>query len=368
VRGSYETMKILHLIYDHIHNPWVAGGGAVRVHELYRRLAGRHDIEVVCGAYPGAENYTKDNVQYRFEGTRRNNYILSTLCYSALAARYIKNRADAYDIVVEDFAPYNPVFSFIRKKDAVIQVHHREGLNLIKRYFFFGALFALVEKYYPKLFRNVICVSEASRNKFGLIEASVIPNGIDEVSEAISPEHDYISFVGRLHIHNKGLDTLIGAMALVDARLGIAGKGRDEKKLTARIRDNKLEKRVEFKGFLTNVGKTEFISSSMFLVLPSRYEGQGIVVLDAAACGKPVIVSDIPELQYAVDAGFGLSFRTGDAGDLAKKINFLIKDPHIRQEMGNKAREYARNFTWDRIAEEYERFLLGILREGKREL
>ena len=72
----------------------------------------------------------------------------------------------------------------------------------------------MIERYYPKLFRNVICVSEASKNKFGLIGASVIPNGIDEVSEAISPERDYISFVGRLHIHNKGLDTLIGAYGI----------------------------------------------------------------------------------------------------------------------------------------------------------
>jgi glycosyltransferase involved in cell wall biosynthesis len=352
-------MKILHLIYDHIHNPWVAGGGAVRVHEIYRRLAAdRHEITLVCGRYPGASDYKEGNLSYRFVGTGKNNYVLSTFCYAVRSYGFLKDHHHEFDVIVEDFAPYNPVFSFIRKKDALIQVHHREGLNLIKRYFFFGVLFVLVEKYYPKFFRNVICVSEASRDKFGIIEASVIPNGIDEVSEAISPERDYISFVGRLHMHNKGLDTLIAALKKSDVKLGIAGRGSDEGKLASRVRDNKLEKQVEFKGFLTDENKKKFISSSMFMVLPSRYEGQGIVVLEAAACGKPVIVSDIPELQYVADAGFGLSFRTGDAGDLAEKINFLIKDPHIRQEMGKKAREYARNFTWDRIAKEYEKYIL----------
>ena len=361
-------MKILHLIYDHIHNPWVGGGGAARTHEIYRRLAGRHEITVVCGRYPGAKNYHERNMRYEFVGTGKNNYVLSTFLYAVGSYGFLKDRHHEFDVIVEDFAPYNPVFSFLRRKDAVIQVHHREGLNLMKRYFFFGVLFALVERYYPKFFDNVICVSEASKDKFGIIEASVIPNGVEEVSEAISPERDYISFVGRLHIHNKGLDTLIGAMALVDARLGIAGKGRDEKQMAARIKDKKLEKRVELKGFLTESGKKEFVSNSMFMVLPSRYEGQGIVVLEAAACGRPVIVSDIPELRYAVDAGFGLSFKTSDAGDLAKKMNFLLGNSSLRREMGKRAREYARNFTWDRTAEEYEKYLFSIVKEAKREL
>lgn len=357
-------MKILHLIYDHIHNPWIAGGGSVRVHEIYRRLADRHDITIVCGRYPGAENYIDYKIQYRFTGSKRNNYMLSTFRYAYEATMYVKASAGEYDVIVEDFAPYNPVFSFLRRKDAVIQVHHREGLNLIKRYFFFGALFVLVERYYPKLFRNIICVSAASKEKFGIIEASVIPNGIDEVSEVISPERDYISFVGRLHMHNKGLDTLIAALSESDVKLGIAGKGRDEEKIVARIRDKKLEKRVELKGFLTDSGKKEFISHSMFMVLPSRYEGQGIVVLEAAAFGKPVIVSDIPELRYAVDAGFGLSFKTGDARDLSEKINLLFESPSLRKTMGMKGREYARNFTWDKIAEEYEKYLLSISRRS----
>jgi len=97
------------------------------------------------------------------------------------------------------------------------------------------------------------------------------------------------------------------------------------------------------------------------MVVPSRYEGQPLTVIEAAACGKPVIVSDIPELSYTVDAGFGVSFRSGEAGELAEKMYLLLNNPSLRQEMGRKAREYARQFTWDRIAEEYEKYLLGIV-------
>jgi glycogen(starch) synthase len=355
-------MKILHLIYDHINNPWVGGGGAFRVRELYRRMSDRHEITVVCGRYPGAEDHSEEGVRYAFVGSDRNNYVLSTFCYAARAARHVKVHAGEYDIVVEDFAPYNPVFSFLWRKDAVIQLHHREGMNLIKRYFLLGLPFALTELSYPRLFRRVICVSEASRKKFGVTGAAVIPNGIDSDLLKVSPgDGGYLSFVGRLNIHNKGIDTLIAAMKLINGELRIAGRGRDREKMILIARRMGVEGKIRLLDYVMDQEKGEFMGNSALFVLPSRYEGQGIVVLEAAACGKPVIVSDIPELRYAVNAGFGLSFRTGDAKDLAKKINVLLADPPLRREMGMRAKEYARNFTWDKIAAEYEKYLLGIV-------
>jgi glycosyltransferase involved in cell wall biosynthesis len=100
-------------------------------------------------------------------------------------------------------------------------------------------------------------------------------------------------------------------------------------------------------------------------VMPSRYEGQPVTTLEAAAFGKPIIVSDIPELGYVVDAGFGLSFRTGDAEDLARKIDYLMANEQLRQEMGRRAKEYARHFTWDRVADQYERFLMDVADRAK---
>lgn len=362
-------MKILHLIYDHTKNPWVAGGGAVRAHEIYKRLAHRHEITIVSGRYPGSSDYKEEDLTYRFVGTARNNYVLSTFCYACAASGFVRERGKGVDIIIEDFAPYNPLFSPLSlKAPCAVQLHHREGVNLVKRYLLLGLPFVLVERFYPGLFRNVICVSEASRKKFGVAGAVVIPNGIDKVADSVPAEGDSISFVGRLQLHNKGLDTLLGAMPMVDARLGIAGRGRDEGKVRSLIKDNKLESRVQLRGFLSDARKEQFISESMFMVLPSRYEGQGIVILEAAACGRPVIVSDIPELNYAVEAGFGLSFRTGDAEDLAGKMNFLLGNQAARHSMGMRAREYAKKFTWDRIAGEYEKYLLEIVARSKRDI
>ncbi len=91
--------------------------------------------------------------------------------------------------------------------------------------------------------------------------------------------------------------------------------------------------------------------------MPSRFEGQGIVALEVAALGKPLIVSDIPELRYVVENGFGISFRSGDVKSLKQAIEYMLSNETLIIEMGKKGRQYARQFTWDRIAEEYERYL-----------
>jgi glycosyltransferase involved in cell wall biosynthesis len=358
-------MKILHCIYDHIRNPWVAGGGAVRVHEIYRRLAGRHEITVVCGAYPGSEDYTENNVHYRFEGTRRNNYILSTFCYAALAARHIKNHAGAYDIVVEDFAPYNPVFSFIWHKDAVIQLHQREGPRHLKKYAFLGIPFFLIEKFYHRFFKNAVSESDIGRDSYKLRgRVGVISNGFDPKLLSLEPEEDnYALFLGRLHINQKGLDTLYDALPLFGCKLIIGGGGKDEQKVQALFRDAVINGRTRFAGYVRGREKEELLRRCLFVVVPSRYEGQPVTIVESAACGKPVIVSDIPELQYAVNEGFGLSFKAGDAADLAKKANLLLESLSLRKTMGMKGREYAGNFTWDRVAEKYEQYLQGIPKE-----
>ena len=352
-------MKILHCIYDHTANPWVAGGGAFRVREIYRRLPAEHEITVRCGRYPGARDYQDRNIRYEFVGTGRNNYLLSTCCYALRTAAYLRSNSSAYDVVVEDFAPYNPVFSFLWQKDAVIQLHQREGLRHLKKYAFLGIPVYLIEKFYHRFFRNAVTISKMSREKYGLRgKVAVIPNGFDGALLAYEAEEaDYMLFLGRLHIGQKGLDTLSTALSHTKCRLLIAGGGKDEGRVRRLFSKAMGAGQAEFAGFVSGQEKITLLGKCLFMVVPSRYEGQPLTVIEAAACGKPVIVSDIPELRYTVDAGFGESFKTDDAEDLAEKINILFQNPELRQAMGRKAREYAKRFTWDTIAKEYGAYL-----------
>lgn len=354
-------MKILHLIYDHINNPWVGGGGAVRCFEINRRLAKKgHDITVVSGKYPGVMEYEQDGIKYKFLGSSKN-YILSVFSYAYWAAKFLRKYAKDYEIVIEDFAPWNPVFSFRFHPKAIIQVHHRESFKILQRYLVLGLPFYLIEKFYPKCFKYHISVSPDTKDKFNL-NAQVIPNGIsDSLLKVASQNGDYLGYIGRIDIYNKGLDIILKASRDLDRDILIAGKGKDLSKMKKMISDLNISNRVKYIGYLSESEKIAFISNSKLLLMPSRFEGQGIIALEAAALGKPIIVSDIPELRYVTENGFGISFRYEDVESLKQAIKYLLNNEFQLEEMGRRGRQYAAQFTWDKISDEYEKYLLEVI-------
>src|SRR5688572_23081455 len=100
-------MRVLHCIYDDPQNPWVGGGGTVRVFELYRRLAPRlARVEVVTGSWPGATDEVIEGVHYRRLGARRP-YLWSRLTYARAATRLLAR--GNYDAAVFDFSTYTPL-------------------------------------------------------------------------------------------------------------------------------------------------------------------------------------------------------------------------------------------------------------------
>jgi glycosyltransferase involved in cell wall biosynthesis len=361
-------MKILHLVYDHMGNPWLGGGGAVRVHELNRRLADKgHEVTMLCGRYPGAGDCQEGGLSVRFAGLS-SGYLLSTLSYAAAASAFVFRHGRLYDVLVEDLTPWNPSFPALMTRTPVVgHMNHSEGPNILRRYPLIGILFYLLDRYYHRLFRRLTALSEGTRRRIRRPDAHLLPAGIGNDALLGSREGGmmedggYLLYVGRMEINNKGLDTL--AQDLREGgghRLVVAGRGREERKFREMV--SGLD--VDFKGFVSEQEKKELLRRCSALVLPSRFEGWGIVVLEAAACGKPVIVSDIIELDYAVGGGFGLSFAKGDSLDLASVMDRVMGEPALRDELGKRAREFARRYTWDSIAEDYERYLLHVVRDS----
>ena len=99
-------MRVLHCIYDDPGNPWVAGGGAHRLREIYPRLTDRVDAVVATGSYPGARDEVIGGVRYRRLGAR-GPYAWSRLTYARAATRLVA--AGGYDVGIFDFSAYTPI-------------------------------------------------------------------------------------------------------------------------------------------------------------------------------------------------------------------------------------------------------------------
>ena len=100
-------MKICHLMYDDVDNPWLGGGGAVRAMELYRRLASRHEITVVSGLFPGAELETeRDGIRLVRVGSARS-YALSRVGYCRAAVAQLQRLE--WDLWINEFSAFAPL-------------------------------------------------------------------------------------------------------------------------------------------------------------------------------------------------------------------------------------------------------------------
>lgn len=350
-------MKILHLIYDHINNPWIGGGGAVRIAEIYSRLAEKgHIISIVSGKYPDCRDYAENGFKICFVGNA-TNYAISTFSYAYYAKKEMNKQYRNFDVIIEDFAPWNPIFSYkVKDRPVILQLQNYSGKEIFKKYYLLGAPFYFIEKLYPRKFKFVTSLSNSILNHLN-ISGSVIPSGVHEVSDRLY-DGNYIAFLGRLDIYQKGLDTLVDAAKASGLPVKIAGDGYNRPRFLRMIEG---VRNIEWVGMLRGDAKNEFIKNSQFLVTPSRFEGQNIVVLEFAAMGKPSIVSDIDVLSYAEENGFAVKFKTADPKALAKQIGFLFNNQSVISRMGSQALQYAKNFTWDKVTEKYEGYLSGVI-------
>ena len=166
-------------------------------------------------------------------------------------------------------------------------------------------------------------------------KVTIVPNGIDlntfspdkkkadTRSKYHLPEGKIILWVGRF-VKYKGLEYLLKAMVDVpDATLVVVGSGKLESSLKAIVKQYHLESKVKFIGYVKNVDLPELYCLCDFYILSSitRGENFGISILEAMACGKPVIVSDLPGVRDLVTPDVGFRIPPKDTKQLSQKNN-----------------------------------------------
>jgi glycosyltransferase involved in cell wall biosynthesis len=157
------------------------------------------------------------------------------------------------------------------------------------------------------------------------------------------------------HEPRKDLPTLVRAFAALAPELphtlvltGLAGWG--SQALAGAVAASGVAGRVRLTGYLPEQDKAALLSGADLLVYPSRYEGFGLPVLEAMACGTPVVTTtggSLPEV--AGDAA--LLVPPGDPQQLAAAVRKLLGDQAARADQARRGRARAAAFTWERCAD-----------------
>lgn len=197
----------------------------------------------------------------------------------------------------------------------------------------------------------------------------VIPNGIDAARwtasaraktaarEQYADDGPLLVFAGRL-VHEKGVQTLLrGVRPLRDAypglRLVVAGTGCHEPTLRALARGLRIARSVQFLGFVPENELAPLLGAADAVVVPSCYEPFGIVALEAACVGAPLVVAETGGLgDLAADGVAVESFPAGDVDALATAVGKVLVDPATaRRRAARAARRVRANYTWQTVAE-----------------
>jgi glycogen(starch) synthase len=195
-------------------------------------------------------------------------------------------------------------------------------------------------------------VSQAALEQAGRImpeirdRSSVIYNGLEPPSltpTALPLAEPRLLCFGRLS-KEKGLDIALEAIAtLVDrfpsVRLIIAGDGPEKQSLESQAARLKLLNRVEFRGWVSPGEAAGLINDSTIVLMPSRYEGFGLVAVEAALMARPVIAARAGGLSEVIaHERTGLLVEREDIGGLSRAIEFLLEHPGVATKMGQEAR------------------------------
>ncbi len=164
----------------------------------------------------------------------------------------------------------------------------------------------------------------------------VVPNGVDTERfrpvdatafrrrHGLDADGPLVGYTGR-HGHEKRLDVLVEAAAEIDATVVLAGDGPARTSLEQQAAD--LGADVRFLGFLDRDELPTFYAALDVFAFPSPVETQGIVALEAMACGTPVVGADRGALASTIDEGVtGYHFETGDVADLAATVDRALAE------------------------------------------
>jgi glycosyltransferase involved in cell wall biosynthesis len=224
-------------------------------------------------------------------------------------------------------------------------------------------------KTWTRMVDRYIALSEFSRSRFvnaGFPEDQIVikPNFVDPDPGRRTGDGSYALFIGRVS-QEKGAETLLKAWRQLpwSFELRIVGDGPSRIRLESQAAAQGLSN-VRFMGRMPHEQVIQTIKDARFVIFPSElYETFGLGIIEAFACGVPVLASRLGSMQEIVQDGYsGLLFRPGDAEDLARIVSRAWEQPAYMRRLGEQAREeYESKYTaaanYQRLIEIYQQVI-----------
>jgi glycosyltransferase involved in cell wall biosynthesis len=377
-RGQRGKIRVLFFISS------LEGGGAERVMVEILNSLDRERIEpvlVLLCPYensPYRESLHKDLTVIVLE--RTSDTLFGKIRQSV---QFIKTVREVNPHLLMSFLTHNNIMAIVagillRIKTIVCEhstlsevIKTREGEHIL------GLPTSSVVKLLYRFAERVIAVSHGVRSdlveKFSIpphkVRVIYNPVDVDRIHELsnIPAEHPFLNgglplviTVGRL-IWQKGFETLIRAFQMVvqemDARLLILGEGPERKSLEKLIQDIGVAGKVSLPGFQRN--PYAFLSGADVFVLSSVYEGLPMVILEAMACGTPVIATDCKygPREILQEGRCGLLVPAGEVYALSAGLSGLLGDKALREEFSRLGGERIKEFSAEKIIEQYEQVI-----------
>ncbi|UCF70816.1 MAG: glycosyltransferase family 4 protein [candidate division WOR-3 bacterium] len=272
-------------------------------------------------------------------------------------------------------APMLPILAIRHSKAknvATFHAGHKKSIGYM--------LFRLWLMPYFRKLHGLVAVSqtaERAMSKYFRGKYMIIPNGID--TEGFNPKGESVDrltngrkkilYMNRLE-PKKGLPHLLKALyhikkEIPNIELVVAGSGPFAKYYRDMV-DETLSDNVVFVGKIpgrpVSLRASYYRSCDVFCAPSIGHESFGIVLLEAMACGKPVVASHIDGFIHVLEQGKeGLFFSSKDEKALAKAIITILKDPKLAARMGKAGRQKALTYSWTKVADQVEQLYEALM-------
>lgn len=360
-----------------------AGGAEVHLHEILKRLAAEgHEVTYFASGFEGgATEETYDGIRVLRAGRWFDaNYAVPRRVRAFL-------REHPCDLVIDDINKIPFFLPLVSRARVVAVVPHLFGATVFRETNpLFASYVYLWEKLIPAVYRRCRFVVISASTKADLIGRGIGAERIDVVLCGL--DHEAYRIVGGVERESaptivhfgrirkyKSIDVVIRAFARVreslpSARLIVAGDGPERENLIRFARGLGLGESVEFPGAVSTADLVGILNRAHLFLNASPKEGWGLTVIEANACGLPVVASRRPGLQDSVkDGETGYLVEYGDVEAFARRSVELLTEPATWRRMSEAGLAWARSLTWDRTGREMRDIFLAEIesaRAGKR--